>query len=203
MNPSLKANLKAALLGAGLLLTAWTAPAQGDHAEFIAQHFFPPDLIKRAHAVIGLTDDQAATLKAEVEHTQQQMALHEQQLREATQALLKLVDNDRLDEKAVLDQADKVLALERKAKLTQLTLLIRIKNTLTPEQQKQLRELKTKFPALETKINEVRKLAGERHQQGADVSHLRDLKPRLEELIKAGKLQEANKLLDDALETLR
>jgi len=42
----------------------------------------------------------------------------------------------------VLQQADKVMALEHDIKKIQLTLLIRIKNTLTPEQIAKLRQLR-------------------------------------------------------------
>jgi len=49
-----------------------------------------------------------------------------------------LVDGPRIDEGQALDQLEKILDLERQIKRAQLTLMIRIKNTLTPEQQKKL-----------------------------------------------------------------
>ena len=48
----------------------------------------------------------------------------------------------RVDEAAALAQADRVMALEREMKRSQLQLLIRIKNALTQQQQDQLRELR-------------------------------------------------------------
>jgi len=47
-----------------------------------------------------------------------------------------------VDEAQVLDQVDKILNTERDVKKTQITLLVRIKNTLTPEQQAKLNEMR-------------------------------------------------------------
>ena len=54
-------------------------------------------------------------------------------------ALLKV---DPIDEQAVIVQLDRVLALERDVKRAQVTLLVRMKNILTPEQRSRLRELR-------------------------------------------------------------
>jgi len=53
-----------------------------------------------------------------------------------------LVKPASVDESAVLAQLDKVLAAEREIKRTQLTLMIRIKNKLTAQQQSLLEELR-------------------------------------------------------------
>jgi len=45
------------------------------------------------------------------------------------------VKQPRVDEQQVLAQLEKVLAAEREIKKEQVTLLVRIKNELTPEQQ--------------------------------------------------------------------
>ena len=56
--------------------------------------------------------------------------------------LAKLIQGNVLDETAVLEQVDHVLAAEREVKRAQIGLLVRIKNTLTPAQQAKLRELR-------------------------------------------------------------
>jgi Spy/CpxP family protein refolding chaperone len=53
-----------------------------------------------------------------------------------------LVKQPRVDEQQVLAQLEKVLALEREIKRAQVTLLVRIKNNLTPEQQAKLVEIR-------------------------------------------------------------
>jgi Spy/CpxP family protein refolding chaperone len=49
-----------------------------------------------------------------------------------------------VDEAAVLAQVDKILALERDVKRTQLSLVVRIKNLLTEPQQAKLNELRNR-----------------------------------------------------------
>jgi Spy/CpxP family protein refolding chaperone len=49
-----------------------------------------------------------------------------------------------VDESQTLAQLEKVLAAEREIKREQVTLLVRIKNKLTPEQQGKLLELRNK-----------------------------------------------------------
>ncbi len=51
-----------------------------------------------------------------------------------------LIRQERVDEAQVLAQIDSVLALEREMKRIQITLLVRLKNRLTAEQQAYLRE---------------------------------------------------------------
>jgi Spy/CpxP family protein refolding chaperone len=52
----------------------------------------------------------------------------------------------RVDETAALAQVDKVLGMEREVKRAQVSLLIQIKNLLTPAQQQRLFELRSKSP---------------------------------------------------------
>ena len=49
-----------------------------------------------------------------------------------------------MDEQEALAQLDKVLATERDIKREQITLLVRIKDKLTPEQQAKLVEIRNK-----------------------------------------------------------
>ncbi len=55
-----------------------------------------------------------------------------------------LVKQERIDEQSVLAELDKILDLEREIKRAQISLVVKIKNTLTPEQQARLQELKSK-----------------------------------------------------------
>jgi Spy/CpxP family protein refolding chaperone len=51
-----------------------------------------------------------------------------------------------IDEAKVLEQADKVMAVERDVKKMHLSMLIRIKNLLTAEQIAKLQEIRRKAP---------------------------------------------------------
>jgi len=69
-------------------------------------------------------------------------ALSHLDLQEETAKLLKLLDGRTVEEARALEQADRVMGLEREIKRTHLGLLIRIKNMLTPEQQARLSEIR-------------------------------------------------------------
>ena len=56
--------------------------------------------------------------------------------------MTELVEQVTVDEAAAVAKADKVLKLENEVKKMQMMMLIRIKNTLTKEQQTQLRTLR-------------------------------------------------------------
>jgi len=60
--------------------------------------------------------------------------------------LVTLIKQPRVGEQPVLAQLEKVLAAEREAKRQQVTLLVRIKNKLTPEQQAKLSDVRPKPP---------------------------------------------------------
>ncbi len=53
-----------------------------------------------------------------------------------------LIQNENPSENDVLEQLDKVLSAENKIKRRQITLLVRLKNTLTHEQQEKLLKIK-------------------------------------------------------------
>ena len=58
--------------------------------------------------------------------------------------LTELLRQPRVDEAAALAQVDKVLGMEREVKRAQISLLIQIKNLLTPAQQQKLFDLRSK-----------------------------------------------------------
>ncbi len=65
-------------------------------------------------------------------------------LQDEMEKLVVLVKQPHVDEQQVLAQLEKLLAAEREVKREQVTLLVRIKNKLTPEQQGKLAELRSK-----------------------------------------------------------
>ena len=56
--------------------------------------------------------------------------------------MVKLLQQSLADEAKILEQADRVMALERDIKRTHLTLLVRLRNLLSPEQQAKLQRLR-------------------------------------------------------------
>jgi Spy/CpxP family protein refolding chaperone len=75
-------------------------------------------------------------LKAQTRFTELQF-----QLQDNMETLIGLLKENPADEAQVLAQLEKVLNVEREVKRTQIALMVRIKNKLTPEQQARLHQL--------------------------------------------------------------
>ena len=91
---------------------------------------------------IGLTEAQKTAVISEIKRAQGRMVDVQWDLTRAMERLVEQLAQDKVDEPAVLAQLDSVLAAEREAKRAQLGLAVRLKNLLTPEQQRILRELR-------------------------------------------------------------
>ena len=122
-----------------VLLFATAAFAQEDP---IGQQLFPPELIMAQSQKLHLDDKQRTTVKNEVQRAQSKFFDLQWQLKEASDTMVELLQQTPVDETRVLDQADKVMGLEHDIKKIHLSMLIRIKNALTPEQIAQLRQLR-------------------------------------------------------------
>jgi len=95
---------------------------------------------------IGLSAEQKDYFKTEIRAAQLKFTESQWKLQDEMEKLVTLIKQPRVDEQQVLAQLEKVLAAEREIKRQQVTLLVRIKNKLTPEQQAKLSELRTKPP---------------------------------------------------------
>ena len=108
----------------------------------IGQQLFPPELIMSQSQKLHLDDKERATIKNEVQRAQSKFFDLQWELKEASDAMVQLLQQSPVDEARVLEQADKVMGYEREIKKIHLSMLIRIKNALTPEQIAQLRQMR-------------------------------------------------------------
>ena len=99
---------------------------------------FPPELIMAHAQDLGLQDKDRAAIKDEVQKAQSKFFDLQWQTKEETDKMVRLLQQSPLDEAKILAQADRVMALERDIKRTHLTLLIRLRNLLTADQQAML-----------------------------------------------------------------
>lgn len=127
-----------------LLLAAVTVAAQQPGSDPIGEAFFPPELVMQHQQTIGLTEQQKTFLKTTLRKAQTQFTELQWQLSDESEKLVALVKQEPVDEQAVLAQLDRVLNAEREIKRTQLSLVIQIRNNLTPEQRARLTELRSK-----------------------------------------------------------
>ena len=124
------------------LLLILIVPALHAQEDPFADAFFPPELIMQNQQVLGLTAEQKTLLRAEVQKAQTRFTDLQWQLQDEMQRLSTLAREASPNEERILSQLDKVLSLEREIKRTHIGLVVRMKRALTPEQQRQLADLR-------------------------------------------------------------
>jgi len=102
---------------------------------------FPPDVIMEHQRELGLTDQQKAFMRGEINKTSTVFNDLQWQLQDAMEALRDTMKADQVNEQLALAQLDKVLDAEREIKKLHMALAIRIKNNLTPDQVQKLQNL--------------------------------------------------------------
>ena len=127
----------------GLLSPMLLAAQQPSGPDPIMDMLFPPELEMAHQKAIGLEDAQKNDIRGELLKAQTRFTELQWQLQEAMESLTALLKKNPADEGQVLAQLDKVLATERELKRTQIGLLVRIRNRLTPDQQIRLQKLRT------------------------------------------------------------
>jgi Spy/CpxP family protein refolding chaperone len=121
---------------------AESAPgAQPPGDDPLARFLFPPDRVMAHASEIGLDDAQRNAIRAEVQKTQPKFLDLQFDMQAEMEKFKNVLQEKRVDEGKALGELDRLLALEKEIKRTQIGLLVRIKNTLTPAQQSKLEEL--------------------------------------------------------------
>jgi Spy/CpxP family protein refolding chaperone len=122
-------------------VNTFAAPG-AEQSALLEKHFFAPELIMQHQHAIGLTANQQAAIRSEMQQSMAQFT--DLQWRESAQveSLTGILKQDQPNEKEALTELDKLLDLENQIKRLRTAMLIRIKSLLTPEQQAQLRGLK-------------------------------------------------------------
>jgi Spy/CpxP family protein refolding chaperone len=129
---------------ATLMLAASTAlrAQQPSGQDPIGANLFPPELVMQHQQEIGLSDEQRSYITGEIQQAQKRATDLQWQLQREVETMSELVRHDTIDETRTIAQLDRVLAAEREIKRIQLTLVIRIKNRLTPDQRARLTALR-------------------------------------------------------------
>ncbi len=120
-----------------LALLVAPAAAKEPDPEFM-KHVYPPELVMRHAGDIDLTKAQRKEISKAVKETQSRTLDLGWDMQEAAQELVALLGKSRVDRAATLAAAKRVMELEVQVKHAHMGLLIAIKNTLEPAQQKQL-----------------------------------------------------------------
>jgi Spy/CpxP family protein refolding chaperone len=129
-----------------LLALASSLPAHADgdpggSADPIARLLYPPEALLGHAKELGLDDAQRKAIRTEVVQAQKQFLDAQLTLQEASEGLQRLLQERPVNESKSLAAADQVMSLERTIKRAQLTLLIHLKNLLTPAQLSKMAEI--------------------------------------------------------------
>jgi len=116
-----------------------TASASSDDP--FARYLFPPELVMSNQQTVGLTDRQRSVIQDAMREAQAKFVDLQFKMSGEGEKLQRLMQGTSIDEARLLEQVDRVLTVERDIKHTQLTLMARIKNQLTEQQQTELRQL--------------------------------------------------------------
>ena len=144
MRPSILALafvLGAASAGAQGMPPGDRRPGPGGPDDF-GRNFFPPELVMQHQSEIGLQDSQRAALTSAVQQAQAKFMDTQWKLSAEAEKMGRLLQGTQVDEAQVLEEVDRILALEREIKRGQISLMVRVKNTLTPAQQAKLAEIR-------------------------------------------------------------
>jgi Spy/CpxP family protein refolding chaperone len=125
-----------------IALFAQTPPPPQPQDDPIGRYLFPPELIMAHSQDLGLQDKDRVAIKNEVGKAQSKFFDLQWQAKEETDKMVKLLQQSPADESKILEQADRVMALERDIKRTHLTLLVRLRNLMTPDQQAKLQRFR-------------------------------------------------------------
>jgi Spy/CpxP family protein refolding chaperone len=121
--------------------TSLVAGAQTPPPDPFRDVLIPPDVVMSHQQELGLSDTQRTDIQSDVLIAQGHFMRWQGQLSAATAKLVDILRRTPIDQAKALAQMDAVLALEREVKHAQLTLMIQVKNELTPQQQATARGL--------------------------------------------------------------
>ena len=118
-----------------------SSPASSD----FSQHLFPPELIMQHQARLKLTEQQRDAIVAEINKVQATATQVQWRVGDESEKLAELLRRETVSEADVLAQAERLITQETAVKRAQLSMLIRIRNILTPEQ-REILQYRRRFP---------------------------------------------------------
>jgi Spy/CpxP family protein refolding chaperone len=130
------------LLGLPLLAAPASAQVAAKEDNPLAAVLFEPELVMQHRRAIGLTDEQRDAMSRMIQELQGRVVRLQWELLDEMETLKGMLERPRVDQDRALDQLERVLETEKRIKRDHLELLIRIKNVLTPEQQRELARLR-------------------------------------------------------------
>ena len=129
-------------VAAGLMALASPALAQEKKDDRFEKAFFDPQLVLQRAKEIGMTPQQRTAILDVIKKAQVELVPLQMDMAEPGLELVEMIEEAKIDEASALAKADKMLKIENEVKKVQMSLLIRIKNLLTKDQQVRLRTIR-------------------------------------------------------------
>lgn len=190
-------------------LPAVAAAEEGQPRDPIGQHLFSPEMIVHFQEQIELTEEQHQAIRNAVEEVQAEMESKKEAMESATAAVAEALEQAEIDEDEAVERLDRLFEIEHELKRHHLRMLIQVRNELTAEQRERLADLRPEaaemqevHERLEAKLDRVKAEVHERAEAGNPPQEIMQMMQKFPELMKAGRVQEAEKLLDQALDRL-
>ena len=182
--------------------------AAGPPQDPIEQLLLRPDTVLEFREQLGLTSDQLEQISSIVDETSRTAWELTSRNEKARNTLIERLNVDRIDEDAALKRFDELVAVEREQKRLHLKTMIRLRNILTAKQIRIARQLRNQSAnqvvelRLKTKMRRIEKEVQSRSQQGQPPFEVVERMQEFPKLMKAGKVNSAEALLDRVLKML-
>lgn len=129
-------------VAAGLMALASPVLAQDKKDDRFEKAFFDPQLVLQRAKEIGVTPLQRTAILEVIKKAQIELVPLQMDMAEPALELVEMIEAVKVDEAGALAKADKMLKIENEVKKIQMSLMIRIKNLLTKDQQDRLRAIR-------------------------------------------------------------
>jgi Spy/CpxP family protein refolding chaperone len=197
---------------AALLLPVSRLAAESASARTLPRLMPAPEFALEHADEIHLTPAQREKLASGVRELEGLAQKFSEQARRESDTLAQLLAKDVSDETAVTAQFEKVLAAEDEVKRVRLKMSLQTRTVLTAEQLGQLAVLqnrgarpRTPAPAqqeLVARMERLKELIERAKNEGRDLSAMREVWKRVDQLTREGKTAEASRLLEETAQTL-
>ena len=202
----------AVLIAAALLAFACPLIAAPVTARALPRLMPTPEFALQHEADLGLTTEQRAKLEAAVSELASAAQSAEADVRRQSDALAVLLSREQPDGAAVRAQFEQLLAAENEVKRIRLKLSLRTRAVLTAGQQGKVAALQSRgtrgraIPQeqqeLTARMESVKELIERAKREGRDLSAMREMWKRVDQLTRDGQTSEASRVLEETAQAL-